>query len=233
MSANSQPAIPNLPPLSSGSIRDCVEKTHDLVFLISADDHIAGVFQTRVFEASDIHFWIGQALDQVVSADSRVKLPWLMEHDASQQDPQAIWRHINLVGWRRQQIPVRALFMTMNSEHQTLRLLFCRDLRSAQEMHNRYMILQQGLQQENSRLRTELEIAPSALPASSLQIDSIVRSIKRSTYQKAIDETVENLERACMRALLIEVAGDHRLAAELAGCELTDWLLKASHLQLA
>jgi DNA-binding NtrC family response regulator len=100
-------------------------------------------------------------------------------------------------------------------------------------MHNRYMILQQGLQQENSRLRTELEIAPSALPASSLQIDSIVRSIKRSTYQKAIDETVENLERACMRALLIEVAGDHRLAAELAGCELTDWLLKASHLQLA
>lgn len=233
MSAHSQPAILNLPTLSAESVRDCVEKTHDLVFLISADDHISGIFQTRVFEDSDIHFWIGQPLHRVVSADSQVKLPWLLDHDASQQDPQAIWRHINLLGWKGTQIPVRALFMTLHSDHETLRCLFCRDLRSAQEMHDRYMVLQQGLQQENDRLRAELS-TPSWAPARlALQIDPIVRSIKRSTYQKAIEETVENLERACMRALLTEVAGDHRRAAELAGCELSDWLIKASHLQLA
>lgn len=119
MSAHSQPALLNLPTLAVASVQDCIEKTHDLVLLLSADEHIAGVFQTRVFESRDIHFWIGQPLRGVVSADSQVKLPWLFDHDASQQDPQAIWRHINLLGLDGQHIPVRALFMTLrgNTKH--------------------------------------------------------------------------------------------------------------------
>jgi hypothetical protein len=232
MSAHSQPALLKLPTLTVGSVQDCVEKTHDLVLLISADEHIAGVFQTRVFESRDVHFWIGQPLRGVVSADTQVKLPVLFAHDAAQQDPQAIWRHINLLGLDGQPIPVRALFMTLQGEHDTLRCLFCRDLRSAQDTHDRFVTLHQDLLCENAHLRDQLiQLRRDRSPAG-LAIDPIVRSIKRSTYQKAIEETVENLERACMRALLMEAAGDHRRAAELAGCDIGLWLCKAAHLQL-
>jgi hypothetical protein len=233
MSAHSQPALLNLPTLAVASVQDCIEKTHDLVLLLSADEHIAGVFQSRVFESRDIHFWIGQPLRGVVSADSQVKLPWLFDHDASQQDPQAIWRHINLLGLDGQHISVRALFMTLRGEHETLRCLFCRDLRSAQHTHDRFVALQQDLLNENTHLRDQLTRLQRDRPASEVNIDPIVHSIKRSTYQKAIEETVENLERACMRALLSEVAGDHRRAAELAGCDIELWLYKAARLQLS
>ncbi len=180
MSAHSQPALLNLPALTVGSVQDCLEKTHDLVFLISADQRIAGVFQTRVFQSRDIHFWIGQPLSGVVSTDTQVKLPELLAHDASQHDPKAIWRHINLLGLDGHPMPVRALFMTLRGEHETLQCLFCRDLRSVQDTHDQFVTLHQELLHENAHLRAQLTQLQSDRSTAGLDIAPIVRSIKRS-----------------------------------------------------
>ncbi len=180
MSAHSRPALLNLPALTAGSMQDCIEKTHDLVLLISADERIAGVIQTRVFESHDIHFWIGQPLSGVVSADTRAKLPGLLAHDASQQDPKAIWRHINLLGLDGHPMPVRALFMTLRGEQETLQCLFCRDLRSVQDTHDQFVTLHQELLHENAHLRAQLTQLQSNQTTAGIDIDPIVGSIKRS-----------------------------------------------------
>lgn len=232
MSAHSRPYPFNVPSLSAESVRLCVEKTHDLVFLIDADTCIAGAFPTSVFEANDVHFWIGQRLADVVSSDSKVKIPHLLQHDASTHDSEAIWRHINLMGFHHNTIPVRALYATLQDAHETIRCLFCRDLRPSQDMHNRFIAQQQSLLNENALLQASLDQKNLECDTRHVHIDSIVQSIKQSSYQQVMLNTVEGLERDCMRALLAEVSGDHHRAAQLSGCALPDWLSKAAVLKL-
>ncbi len=232
MSAHSRPYHFNVPDLSAESVRLCIEKTHDLVLLISTDGCIAGAFQTHVFDSNDIHFWIGQALTSIVSPDSQIKIPLLLNNDASVHDSDAIWRHINLIGARRNTIPVRALYATLHNPNETIHCLFCRDLRPNQDMHNRFVALQQDLLHENSILQANLRQNMQGPDAQHLTIGSIVNSIKQSSYQQVILDTIQSLERDCMRALLREVSGDHHRAATLAGCTLTDWLTKAATLKL-
>jgi len=232
MSAHSRPYHFNVPDLSAESVRLCIEKTHDLVLLISTEGCIAGAFQTHVFDANDINFWIGQHLASVVSPDSKVKIPLLFNNDASANDSDAIWRHINLIGRNKNTIPVRALYATLQDPNETIHCLFCRDLRPSQDMHNRFIALQQDLLHENSILQANLRQNMQGSDAQHLTIGSLVKSIKQSSYQQVIFDTVQSLERDCMRALLSEVSGDHNRAATLAGCTLTDWLTKAATLNL-
>lgn len=227
MNAYSRPYDLNIPALSPELVRLWIEKTQDLVLLISADERISGAFQSDVFNASDVNHWIGQPLIAMVSKESQVKVPMLLNNDASLDSSDAIWRHINLMDPHGNAIPVRALCMTLQNGNDLIRCLFCRDLRSIQDLNNRFIGIQQDLQTENFELRTSLLRADQ-----SLDVRQIVGSIKQSSYQQVINETVQNLERDCIRALLSETNGDHHLAASLAGCELDDWLRKVTTLGL-
>lgn len=233
MSAYSRPDILTLPSLPSEAVRLCIEKTQDLVILISPENLIAGVLQTSIFETADIHHWIGQPLASIVSPESQVKIPLLLENDAAHTDKNAIWRHINLIGFKGDNIPVQALYMKLTSEENQFRLLFCRDLRPMQDMSSRFSALHEDLMQENLLLRNTLEKQTrQAAKASGLEMDHLVNSIKQSSYKKVISDTVHNLERDCIRALLQEVGGDHVRAADLAGCDMKDWLVKVAMLKM-
>ncbi len=233
MNAFSRPYDLNIPALSPELVRLWMEKTQDLVLLISDDESIAGAFQSSIFDMNDVNHWIGQPLAALVSKESQVKIPMLLNNDASLNESDAIWRHINLTDHQGGIIPVRALYMTLQNGNDLMRCLVCRDLRSVQDLSNRFNSIQQDLQNENFELRASLQQKEQVLDAQTFNVEQIVGSMKQSTYAQVINETVQNLERECMRALLNEAAGDHQRAAKLAGCELQDWFNKAGALKIS
>ena len=232
MNAQSRPYELDMPELSSKSVRLCAEKTQDLVLSITADGYIAGALQTNVFNSIDINFWIGQHLTSVASPDSKVKIPMLLDNDASLSASHAIWRHINLIGLNGNNIPVRAIYMTLKNPNQIIHCLFCRDLSSTQELNNRFIAAQQELLNKNYFLQSKLDEKISQLNNQHLPVNFLVDSIKQFSYQKIINDAVNNLERECMRTLLLEAEGDHERAADIAKCDLKIWLAKAAHLKL-
>ena len=232
MNAFSRPYDLNIPALTPALVRLWMEKTQDLVLLISADESIAGAFQSNIFDMTDVNHWIGQPLTALVSKESQVKIPMLLKNDASLHHSDAIWRHINLTDHQGNTIPVRALYMTLQNDNDLMRCLVCRDLRSIQDLSNRFNGIQQDLQNENFELRASLQHKEQVLDGQALNVQQIVGSIKQSTYKQVISEIVQSLERACMQALLNETAGDHQRAAQMAGCELKDWLNQAAALKI-
>jgi hypothetical protein len=232
MNAQSRRYELDMPKLSAKAVRLYAEKTQDLVLSITTDGYIAGALQTTVFSPIDINFWIGQHLTSIASSDSKVKIPMLLDNDASITTSNAIWRHINLIGLNGNNIPVRAIYMTLENSNQIVHCLFCRDLSSAQEVNDRFIAAQQELLNKNYLLQSELDEKIRQLNNLSSPVDFLVNSIKQFSYEKIINDTVNNLERECMRTLLLEAGGDHERAAGIAKCNLKDWLTKAALLKL-
>lgn len=232
MNAFSRPFAVTLPALSPDWVQLWIEKTQDLVFMLDREAQIAGLFQNQTFAQEDVNHWIGQNLSAIVSAESQAKLPLLFENDVSLQGADARWRHINLMDRQGQVIPVLARCMSLPGQG-SLRALFCRDLRSMQDLNNRFISVQQALEQDNLALRERMRAKELSLPgASALPIAGVVESIKQSTYARAIAETVQDLEKQCLHALLREAGGSDARAAELAGLSLQEWLDKAELFEL-
>lgn len=232
MNAFSRPFAVTLPALSPDWVQLWIEKTQDLVFMLDRDAQIAGVFQNQTYAQEDVHHWIGQNLASIVSAESQPKLPLLFENDVAQQGADARWRHINLMDRQGGLVPVLSRCMSLPGG-ESLRALFCRDLRSMQDLNNRFISVQQALEQDNLALRARMQAQGTPQNgAATLPIACVVESIKQNTYEQAIAETVQNLEKQCLHALLQEAGGIPARAAELAGLSLQQWLDKAARFAL-
>ena len=232
MNASSQPRPVELPSLPSEYVQRWMEKTQDLVFLLDELDHIAYVFQDGTFHRDDAHHWIGQSLHSVVSVESRVKIPLLLDNDAARDDSDARWRHINLLGCRDNNIPILARYMRFPGDRPFTRTVFCRDLRAVQEISQRFLSVQQELEQSHQAWRRDLMAKERQLTQGqpAIHISGVVASIKKSTYAQAIRDTVTHLERQCLQALLDDARGDPARAADLAGLTLEEWLAKKAAL---
>lgn len=232
MNAYSRPRDIRLPPLSSQGVQRWMEKTQDLVLLLDAADRIAGVFQSEVFAAVDLYHWVGQDLNAIVSADSRPKLPPMLANDLARDGSDARWRHINLLGQSGQMLPVLARCMGLTG-HGPVKAVFCRDLRPLQAVNDRWLAAQREWEHSNQALRERLlsqDATRSMAPT--LDTDRLLQMIQQTTYAQVIRETVQDLERQCLQALLRDAGGDHARAAGMAGMGLSEWLEKLAALRV-
>ena len=226
MNAYSRPRDVALPTLSANWVRIWMEKTQDIVLLLDESCQIAGVFQSEYFEKAEAYHWIGQDLSSIVSADSSPKLQPLLDNDASLEGGDVRWRHLNLLGLNGQVFPVLAKCMSWPAEGLS-KAIFCRDLRPLQEANDRFLLAQQELERRNQLLQDRLQQKESELSAvAALQPHQLVRTIKETSYAKVIEDTVHQLERQCLEALLRDAGGDDAKAAEMAGLDLSEWLKK-------
>ncbi len=233
MNAYYSPQPLTLPTLSPEWVQIWLERTQDLVLLLDETNCIAGVFQAGEFATDDLYHWVGQNLIDCVSADSSPKLASLLYNDAALDSLDARWRHINLLGFHGQVIPVLTKCMTMPAEG-FAKVVFCRDLRPLQDVTHKFLAIQQELEQSNQLLRDRLQVKDWVRPLSKvLDTNGMLQMIKQTTYLQAIRETVTTLERQCLQALLDEAGGDHVRAAEMAGLSLVEWRDKLSFFEIS
>lgn len=219
-----------LPTLSPEWVRVWMERTQDLVLILDESDCIAGFFQGGAYEADDLHYWIGQNLVSMVSADSSAKLIPLLANDAAVEGVDARWRHINLLGLHSEVIPVLARCMSLPG-HGFAKAVFCRDLRPLQEATNRFLAIQQELDNSNRSLREELrqKNAPGSL-AEVPATHGLLHLIQQTNHDQVIKETVIILEKQCLQVLLDQAGGDPRRAANMAGLSLAQFQEKLTFL---
>lgn len=232
MNAYSRPPGITLPALPAHWVKTWMEKTQDLVLLLDASAQITGIFQSEFFETADTYHWIGQSLSAVVCRDSHPKLPLLLNNDAAQDEDDARWRHINLLRLSGESLPVLARCMSLPGDA-SAKAIFCRDLRPLKAANDRFQVAQQELEQRNQSLRDRLQQKDSELSAmSALRTEHLVRTIKEANYAQVIRETIQQLERQCLQALLDEAGGDDAKAAAMAGLSLSEWLQKRAWVRL-
>lgn len=232
MNAYTRPQSLALPTLSPEWVKLWMEKIQDLVLLLDETDCVVGFFQGGSYAMEDLYHWIGQNLTACVSSDSSPKLASLLYNDAANENLDARWRHINLLGLNKQVIPVLTKCMTVPADG-FAKAIFCRDLRPLQDATTKFLAFQQELEQNNQSLRARLQEKELAQDrGKDMNTSRMLQMIKQSTYSQAIKETVNILERQCLQALLDEAGRDHMRAARMAGLSLTEWHEKIASFEI-
>jgi hypothetical protein len=230
MNAYSRPNSITLPELSADGVQRWFEKTQDLVLLLDEHDGVSGAFQGGAFAQADLHHWIGQRLQALVSADTRPKIDLLLANDAARDDTDDRWRHINLLGARGEMLPVLSRYMVLYGTPRSVRIVVCRDLRPGQTQNERYQSAHRELELTVLSLREDLRLKEqqlSAISGSAPDVQRLVERIKHGGFDQVIKETTQLLQRQCMQVLLAEAGGDPVQAARLAGESLEKWQNRA------
>ncbi len=217
MNAFRRPMKVELPELASDRLEILIEKTQDLVILLNDENNVVGFIQENLFDETDLNSWIGQNFSELLFVDSISKLKPLLENDASKENANARWRHINLKGLNSKVLPVLAKAMKLPAEAFTL-AIFCRDLRPTELANKKFIEAQQQLENANLALRNKLSERDKQLIQQELvNTKQLQHLITQTSYQQVINETIANLERQCLKAFLKDANGNQSLAAKMAG----------------
>jgi hypothetical protein len=235
MTAYSQPRSVSLPGLSADWVRRWVQKTQDLVLLLDDQDRIAGVLQDGRFAPDDIQHWLGLTLLEVVSADTRPKVPLLLANDAASDQADDRWRHINLLASDGAMLPVLMRYMQLTHVEPSMRTVICRDLRATADLSQRHQWAHREFDQTMLTLRDTLRQKEQEIERLRLQSDPVERmvdQIKRIGFDQVIGQATRLLQRQCLQALLDQAQGDPRRAARSAGVDDATWsdLIRAAGL---
>ena len=222
MNAFRRPTEVLLPELSSRSFKSLIEKTQDLVLLLDGANHVVGFFQEDLFNEIDLHSWIGRKFSDILCNDSINKLKPLLENDAAKEYTDARWRHVNLQGHDSRVIPVLSKAMSFQGDT-FVKAIFCRDLRPIERKNNNFIEAQQQLEVVNQSLRNKLsEKELQFLQKEHVNEKKLLLSIHKTSYTEVIKESVANLERQCLKALLKEANGNEQLAAKMSGLQMDE-----------
>ncbi len=217
MNAFRRPSRVVLPDLSSDRLEILIEKTQDLVILLNDENIVVGFLQDNLFDETDLNSWIGQNFSDLLFVDSISKLKSLLENDASKEDTNARWRHINLKGLNSKVLPVLAKAMRLPADAFS-QAIFCRDLRPAEKANKKFIEAQQQLENVNLALRNQLSERDKQLIQQELvNPKKLQLLINQTSYEQVINETIANLERQCLQSFLKEANGNQSLAAKMAG----------------
>lgn len=226
MRTHGQPHAVQWPDFDAEWVRRWVQKTQDLVLLLDLDDRVSEALHDGVFEPGDVHQWIGQGLLDIVSPDTRPKVPLLLANDAARDGADDRWRHINLIGACGSVIPVLARFMRWSDPSRCTRTLICRDLRASRDLNQRHMMAHREIEQTVLDLRDALrqkDLEMTRMRLASVDVQSLVDQIRQGGFDQVIQQASQLLRRQCLQALLDLAHGDPVLAARLAGMDPKSW----------
>lgn len=211
-----------LPELSSQGFKSLLEKSQDLVLLLDTANVVVGCIQDELFSEIDLHNWIGQNFSDILCSDSINKLKPLLENDAAKEYTDARWRHVNLQGHDSRVIPVLTKAMSFQGDT-FVKVIFCRDLRATEKQINKFVEMQQQFEVVNQSLRNKLsEKELQFLQNEQVNEKKLLLSIHNTSYKEVIKESVVNLERQCLKALLKEANGNKQLAAKISGLQMDE-----------
>ncbi len=226
MSAYSRPYAVTMPDLDADWVRRWVQKSQDLVLLLDPQDRILGVLHDGLFGDADAHHWIGQALLDVVSPDTRPKVALLLANDVAREEADDRWRHINLLGAHGAVLPILVRYMQLTDAAHPTRLVMGRDLRATQDLNQRHLMAHREIEQTVLDLRDTLrqkDQEMTRLREASIDVQRLVQQIKQGGFDQVIEQTSLLLQRQCLQALLDLAHGDPARAAGLAGMDPKSW----------
>lgn len=226
MSAFSRPHAVPWPELDAQWVRRWVQKTQDLVLVLDANDRIAGALHDGVFADVDVHHWIGQALLDVVSPDTRPKVPMLLANDTARDEADDRWRHLNLLALDGTALPILARYMRLPDPTPPTRAVICRDLRATQDLNQRHLMAFREIEQTVLNLRDSLqqkELEMARLRETAIDVQRLVEQIKKGGFDQVIRQATHLVQRQCLQALLDQALGNPAQAARLAGIDPQTW----------
>ncbi len=104
-----------------------------------------------------------------------------------------------------------------------VKAIFCRDLRATEKQNNKFVEMQKQFEVVNQSLRNKLsEKELQLLQNEQVNEKKLLLSIHNTCYTEVIKESVANLERQCLKALLKEANGNKQLAAKMSGLQMDE-----------
>jgi hypothetical protein len=217
MSPLTTPPSACLPPLSSRDLHALVEHTYDLLISLDTDGKVLSVSQDIELSPMGLYDWIGTPFLDVLTVESRVKLAALLEDPFTADSGPVRWRHINLrIG--QEILPILAKYTEFRDASGVVtRLMFGRDLRPLQRLHNQlvqshdavvrnYEELIQAVNQKSLELgRQKADLIP---------YDDLVRQAKRLTLDRAITSFVGQVRDQVVLRWLTQNNQDVALSAQ-------------------
>lgn len=122
--------------LSSQDLQALVEHTYDLLIALDDAGKVLSVSQDIDLSPMSLYNWIGTPFSEVLTVESLVKLPLLMEDAFTVGSGSTRWRHINL-RMGQQVLPILAKYTEFKDKSGVIsRLIFGRDLRPLQRLQS-------------------------------------------------------------------------------------------------
>jgi hypothetical protein len=213
MSPLTVPPSASLPNLDSRDLKALVDHTYDVLIALDAGGLILSVSQDIELKPMDLYGWIGTNFQEILTEESKVKLPLLLGNSFTALSGSSLWRHINLRLGSDQVLPILAKYAEFgDSSSSTVRFVFGRDLRPLQrlqrkltESHNEvvknYEQLAQAVNEKSLLLDRKIsELVPydkifADAESSSLgqSLEQFFQTVKRNVVRRKLEETNGNI----------------------------------------
>ena len=140
----------DLPALKPSGLLKLIEKTADIALLLDADDRVADVSLVRPeLQALGCERWLGKALIDLVTPESRVKVTELLH--GCRNDTESGWRQVNHPIHGLDDLAMQYSGMSLDKGGQLL--LLGRDLQAVSQLQRRLVETQQSMERDFVRLR--------------------------------------------------------------------------------
>lgn len=182
--------------LSSQDLQALVEHTYDLLIALDDAGKVLSVSQDIDLPAMSLYDWIGTPLSDVLTAESLVKLPLLMEDAFSVDSGPTRWRHINL-RMGQQILPILAKYAEFRDKSGAVsRLVFGRDLRPLQRLQSQLVASHDKVVKNYEELIQAVSAKSEALDERSAELipyDQIAQQAHNSTLDQALKPFVQRV----------------------------------------
>ena len=201
-----------LPGLDPETVDIVMGQMADLVLFLSPLQDIIALRAWGVVAEAVCPAWVGRSFAEVLSQESRGKLPAIFAADAATSADPLRWRHVNLSCPEAAPLPVLVKYFELGQGPRRVRLIVGRDLRPT-------MILQARLQRAYTEMEAAFENRASVVPDISCArvIDGMFESLGRRSLGQILTETTEALETLCISEALRRTGDDVEAAAQLLG----------------
>lgn len=221
MSPLTVPPSASLPSLGLKDLKALVDHTYDVLIALDASGRILSVSQDIELSSMDLYGWIGVNFQEILTEDSKVKLPLLLGNSFTAFSGPSLWRHINLRLGSDQVLPILAKYAEFGgSSSSTVRFVFGRDLRPLQR-------LQRKLTESHNEVVKNYEQLAQAVHEKSLLLDrkiselvpydKIFADAESSSLGESLEQFFQTVKRNVVRRKLEETGGDVAKVASALG----------------
>ena len=212
MSPLTVPPSATLPSLGSKDLKALVDHTYDVLIALDAEGRIVSVSQDIELKPMDLYGWIGANFQEILTEESRVKLPLLLDHSFTTSSGSSLWRHINLRFGPDQVLPILAKYAEFdNSSGSAVGFVFGRDLRPLQrlqsklsESHNEVVKSYEQLAQVVNQKSLLLDQKISEL----VPYDQIIADAESSSLGQSLEQFFQTVKRNVVRRKLQKTNGN-------------------------
>ena len=180
----------------------------DLVLVLDAQDRVINECHAPDVSPALAASLLQRGLDEILSVESRGKLPSILRSNSLVVDSVYRWRHVNLLADGGRTLPVLVKYIELEDDRTVYRALLCRDLSSVDGVNRRLLQVQTEHDREIRRYQEEV---------TQLARKPWVELVGRLPLHEIRGIVEHWIERDCIQRAMAECANDTRAAALLLG----------------